>query len=356
MVPYVNREVISERLPIIFPEGTPNRNYCIRQTAAIAIFTMLYVDAAEGSASYLAPVQVYRMTIEQSLLSDSQSRVKYATESLKKNYKPAGKRFYADNSREPIRDESIREGLIPIGAIKFLPEVPTTSSRGRYYLEAGFADLFNPSLIGESFTEAARVWQEVHLSQGALRRVTLMGLSQQSNEGQIMVRFPNGNTIPLSQGPSEIISKAVIEDFTARFLRQPGVLWLSTSKDKSAVVQLEMAREIGLDIRVDRDLPDIILVDLAPAHPLLVFVEVVASDGPVTNRRQEAIYKLTDAGHIDRANVVFVTAYMDRESGAFSKTAKAIAWNSFAWFLSEPEKIMVLGDGTFLSDMITYSL
>jgi uncharacterized protein involved in copper resistance len=97
-------------------------------------------------------------------------------------------------------------------------------------------------------------------------------------------------------------------------------------------------------------------VDLAPAHPLLVFVEVVASDGPVTNRRQEAIYKLTDAGHIDRANVVFVTAYMDRESGAFSKTAKAIAWNSFAWFLSEPEKIMVLGDGTFLSDMITYSL
>jgi len=118
------------------------------------------------------------------------------------------------------------------------------------------------------------------------------------------------------------------------------------------VSQLEMARRIGLDIRVQEDLPDIILVDLAPAHPLFVFVEVVASDGPVGERRKQAIYTLTDAGNIDRRHIAFVTAYLDRGTGAFSKTAKVLAWDSFAWFMSEPEKLIVLSDGTFLSDII----
>jgi len=145
----------------------------------------------------------------------------------------------------------------------------------------------------------------------------------------------------------------VIEVFALRFLRDPGVLWLSTSKNKVVVSQLELARKTGLDIHVDVDLPDIILVDLQAGHPLFVFVEVVASDGPIGERRKQAIYALTDAGKIDRRHVAFVTAYLDRESGAFSKTAKILAWNSFAWFMSEPDKLLVLRDGTFLSDIIS---
>ena len=352
MVPYVSREDISQKLPIIFPEGTPNRNYCIRDTAAVAIFTMLYIDAVEGRSVYMAPVDIYRMTEEQANLRDDESRRVYAHLSRQKKSELIGKRLYADNSREPIRDESIREGLMPLGAVKALPGIPTTSSKGRYFLEIEFAGLFLPNISSEDFLDAVERWQLAHLSPQALMRMRLAGLSRQTGEGEISIQFPNGTTHSVASGPSEIITKAVVEDFARRFLRDPGVLWLSTSKKKVIVHQLELARSIGLDIHVQIDLPDIILVDLSPAHPFFVFVEVVHSDGPIGERRKQAIFALTDAGGIPRNHVALVTAYADRESGAFSKTAKILAWNSFAWFMSEPDKLMLLWDGTFLSDMI----
>ncbi|WP_115684155.1 BsuBI/PstI family type II restriction endonuclease [Pedobacter jeongneungensis] len=61
------------------------------------------------------------------------------------------------------------------------------------------------------------------------------------------------------------------------------------------------------------------LLNLAPNNPVLVFIEVVASDGPVSDRRKEAIYELTDAAGFPHNTVTFVTAYLDRETQAFKK-------------------------------------
>jgi hypothetical protein len=47
----------------------------------------------------------------------------------------------------------------------------------------------------------------------------------------------------------------------------------------------------------------------------------------------------------DRSSVAFVTAYLDREAAAFKKTVSILAWNSFAWFVSEPEKLIIMKDG-----------
>jgi hypothetical protein len=63
--PYASRDLVAERLPLIFPEGTPNRTYCIRELSASTVFSALYIGAVEGSGVYLGPVHVYRMTIEQ---------------------------------------------------------------------------------------------------------------------------------------------------------------------------------------------------------------------------------------------------------------------------------------------------
>jgi len=40
---------IHERLQEIFPDGTANRNYVIREMAAKTVFVMLYIGAVEGS-------------------------------------------------------------------------------------------------------------------------------------------------------------------------------------------------------------------------------------------------------------------------------------------------------------------
>jgi hypothetical protein len=78
---------------------------------------------------------------------------------------------------------------------------------------------------------------------------------------------------------------------------------------------------------------------------LLVFVEVVANDGAITPRRQEAIYQLTDAAGFSRSQVAFLTAYLDREAAGFKKTSAQLAWGSFAWFMSEPDHVIALHDG-----------
>jgi len=153
----------------------------------------------------------------------------------------------------------------------------------------------------------------------------------------------------MAPGPSSVISKAVIEEFAHRFLRTPAVLWVSESSAKIVARDDEMASRLKLKIAADRNLPDIVLVDLGDNRSggvLLVFVEVVASDGLVTPARQEALLKIaTDAG-FQSQRVAFVTAYVDRSHAAFKKTISELAWRSIAWFAAEPEHIMALHDGS----------
>lgn len=99
-----------------------------------------------------------------------------------------------------------------------------------------------------------------------------------------------------------MISREVIEIFAPRFLADPGVIWLSESGNKVVKRDDDVARAVRLDIDQQRVLPDIILVDDgAPLSPLFVFVEVVASDGPITVARKEALLALVTAGGTRRS-------------------------------------------------------
>lgn len=145
------------------------------------------------------------------------------------------------------------------------------------------------------------------------------------------------------------------EAVAKRFLQSPAVLWLSESNRKVSQHD-KLARRIGLNIQPDKDLPDIILVDVGPAEPMIVFVGVVHSDGAITHRRQQALWKLTDVPGFERKRVAFVSAYNDRDSPGFKKTVTALAWRSFAWFASEPDHVLVMWDGSLrpalLSDLV----
>ncbi|MCY3874615.1 MAG: BsuBI/PstI family type II restriction endonuclease [Rhodobacteraceae bacterium] len=343
--PYVTRELVEERLPLVFPEGIPNRNWCVRQLAASTVFAMLYIGAVKDTGRYLGPIHVYRMTDEQAGMRDDKSRLQYGENVRKRNYLVPGERWYADNTREPIRDETLREGLVNIGAVFAREDLPTTSSNPRYALERDFAALFDPSMSGTALTTAISEFQTLHLSASTLARVALIRAGAVARETGVMVKFPNGETRRLAPGPSSVISKAVVETFAPNFLRNPAVLWLSESGNKVVSRDDSLAGAIGLEIEADKDLPDLILVDLGPTDTLIVFVEVVATDGPMSSRRQEALYRLTDVAGFDRAQVAFVTAYRDRSARGFRRTVSALAWGSFVWFASEPQNIVHLRDG-----------
>jgi len=338
-------QTIIYRLPFIFPEGIEHRNYVIREMAAKTIFVMLYADAVEGTDHWLRPDQVTKMTDSQAAQITDDERLSWA----KLSVVPGGMKnvsgcWYAQNTREPIRDETLRSGLVLTGAVIERPGLPTTSAKPRYALNLEFAALFAEDLSEKKIAKKILEWQQKYLNRGALARIQILkqGAVAAVEENGVFVSFPNGETRTMAAGPSSVISKAVIEDFAARFLKTPGVIFLSESGNKVVAKDDKLARSIGLNIQADRNLPDIILVDIGPKDPLLVFVEVVATDGAITPSRMAALLDIAVQAGFNTKQVAFVTAFSDRRGSACRKLASELAWGSFAWFVSEPDKIIVL--------------
>lgn len=352
--PLLDRSGVRARLEAIFPEGLPNRNYLIREMAASTVFVMLYLGAVDGADYYVKPDQVTRMDDEQGAKTAPDERLAWRRTSVE----PGGTGgWYAKNTREPIRDETLRQGLVRCGAAIERQDLPTTSPKGRYALTRSFASLFHPKLTGRKLGDEILQWREENLSVSAQARLRLLQHAAVETDRGVVVTFPNGETRRMKPGPSSVITKAVAEEFTRRFLKHPGVLWVSESGQRETYRDTKLLDDLGITLQTDRLLPDMILVDLGEAagDPLFLFVEVVSSDGPVTEERHRALCELiTDAGYrADQA--AFVTAYMDRDHPAFRKTMSSLAWNSFAWFLSEPDHLIGLyrlEKGQFLADLL----
>jgi hypothetical protein len=343
--PILSRHDIHTRLQIVFPEGTSQRNYLVRELSASTIFAALYVGAIDGQGPHFGPKHVYRMTDKQSMKLSDADRARYASKIMSPGYQAPGRRWYSDNTREPIRDETLREGLVRVGAVVENKSVPTTSSKPRYALTVSFAALFDPKLSNKAFEKAAARWRAVALSPGALARIALVRQGAAIGGSTVLVTFPNGETRQMAVGPSTDIVKSIIEVFANRFLQKPAVLFVSESGNKVVARDDALARTIGLNIKADKNLPDTILVDLGPKHPLLVFVEAVATDGPVNERRKQALEELAVDAGFPLQYVAFVTAYRDRSSQSFKRTVDALAWGSYAWFVSEPDGLVELSHG-----------
>jgi hypothetical protein len=338
MPPLLPVEDIQERLAFIFPDGVQNRQYIIRLQTARTVFAALYVGAIEGADRWLAPRHIYRMRPTLEVISDPNERLAY----YKKVPPSAEGRWYADNSREGARDEGVRRGLIPLNAMIRRTGVSTTSKEGRYALAASFAALFEPALTGTDFANAAEQWRTVHLSGAALARAALV---QAMHDGGAQVFLPQGGSIVLPAGESPAMTKHVVEIFSETFLNKPAVVWISDSKEKRFRDDgLVKAMQIELDAATL--LPDVILVDLdpprRPGRLLVVFVEVVFSDGAVDEERQMALWQLLAASprEYTQDDAAFVTVYLDRGSRPAGRAIRELAWRSFVWFVSEPEHLI----------------
>jgi hypothetical protein len=331
---------VHNRLQLIFPPGTPQRGYVTREMAARTVFVLLYIGAIEDTGIWMAPKHVYRMGGHQAARRTDDDRRLYASAVERPGFPAPADRWFQDNTREPIRDETLREGLVRVGAVITRRGLPTTSSKGRYALQRDLALLFDPRLEGEALQGAIESWQDRYLSAGGLARVRLQQRSAAASKSKVLVQLPNGESRHMEPGPSSIITKAVVEVFGARYLADPAVLWISESGNRIVLHDDALARGLGLMIAGDRILPDVILVDLAPTEPLIVFVEVVATDGPVTEARRAALLDLVVGAGFKPAQTAFVTAFQDRSHPAFRKAIADLAWGSFAWCLSEAEHLI----------------
>ncbi len=336
--PLPDVETIQARLRVIFPDGTPERARCTGLAAARTVFVMLYVGAVEGG-EWLAPKYVYRMGNTQAARTADADRAAYLASVRKPGTAEPVDRWYRENTRESIRDEALGRGLVPIGAVLVNPHVPTTSSRGRYALRADLAALFHPALTGDAFEAAAAGWRAARLSPNALATVKVLQVAAAGAKAKVPVMLPSGEGRVMAPGLSSVITKAVVEVFAPRFLTNPAVVWISESGKKVVEKHDALLNALGVKIDPGKLLPDVILADTAD-DLLFVFVEVVATDGPIHEERRARLLKLVTEGGFRSEQAAFLTAFESRSHSAFKKAVASLAWGAFAWCFSEPEHLI----------------
>ena len=167
-------------------------------------------------------------------------------------------------------------------------------------------------------------------------------------KGQVTVTLPtHEKNLRLPAGEASIITRDVCQDLLHRILKEPVVIHISTSNKKKFPELAELAKVFRFDLYSASVLPDIVVADTGYDDLRLAFVEVVHSDGAITELRKEALLKIADEVGVPREHVKLITAFEDRDAPSFKKRISELAVGSDVWFRTEPDHLMsikVLGD------------
>ena len=334
-------EQVQERLQVIFPTSFPDRGLLVGEMAAKVFFVALYGNFVDGAGHYFRPSTVIRFSHEQKTKTTDEQRQAWLMACHAPGYKPANQ-WYADNTREPVRDDLIRNRLMPIGIVLKRPGLPPTSPAPIYAIAQPFAALFDPALEGEALEAAVTAWQDKHLDTMTLKRMRLLAKGVHAKAGQVEVTLPTtGKMLRLAPGDASTITRDVCEVLAKKLCVAPVVVHVSLS-DMKLFKELEgEAEAIGLKLDTSAELPDVVFADVGHETGMtLTFVEVVHSDGPITELRKKSLLDIAKAAGIEPQHVTMVTAFEDRNASAFKKRVSELARGSSVWFRSEPDMLV----------------
>lgn len=244
--------------------------------------------------------------------------------------------WYADNSRETLRDEFFNE-LASYGALLGAPHIDTNSPRPRWILRRDFAELFDPELTGDELTAATDAWIRTHMSKNGRVRAQL-ARKRAKHSVSVSVTLPDGENRLLNPGNSSELLQGVIEGWAPLRLKDPVVLTISEPGDKVYLSDQAQLRALGININVSKLLPDALLVDLGTDPLEFWVIEAVATDGPVSEPRKEKLRKWAKDQGIDPDNLRYLTAFLSRHHPAAKRLLASLAPGTHAWFLDEPDR------------------
>ena len=341
-----SREMIRQRLQMIFPEGIEGRNNLVGDMAVNTITVFFYIGAIEGYNQHLQPGHIYYMSDRQLKIQDDESRIHWANRSRWANNKISNTWYIGQNNRESIRDDVIKEGFKDRNAVKIRPGVKGQANKPRYFLSNSFADLFDNEASGEKLSDQISHWQKQNLTKETQLAI---GFRKTTNTAdRISVDFPDGTRRSLPNDESSVIMKHVIESFSKNFLTDPHVISYSTSEEKYTNPNPRLVHGLNFSKEeISKIFPDVVLLDIYQKEDqdttLLIFIEVVATSGSMIQERKDTILNLLCERGYDTSKVAFVTAFLDRASRAYSKkNLVKIAWGSFVWFANYPNNILIM--------------
>jgi len=348
----LSREQCQWRLELIFPRDAFDP--ALRSPiAAASVAAMLYVDAVvpdEGDlpddAYYARPSTVtwmsdaaygHRSDDERRSWRQAAKRSRRELDELLERWVLPPERWYADNSRETLRDETWPEWA-QRGAACDRPGIATNSSAGRWALAKSFADLFDPALQGDALVQAVDAWRATHLSPGDMLKIDV-SRERGRKQHAVTVTLPNGaGRRELEFGDASLILKGVVEQWAPARLADPVVLTISEPGRKILLADERRLRQLGLRIDAANLLPDCVIVDLGATPPRFWIVEAVASDGEIDETRRAELLRWAADQRIDPDSCSFLSAFISRNHTAARKRLKDLASGTFAWYLDEPER------------------
>jgi hypothetical protein len=345
------RDEVQARLLRIFPRDAFDPVHS-NPLAASALAAMLYVDAVVPDAGPLPDDAVWArpsmclwMSDEVYAVADDARRAEWrqtalvgrrAVGELEASWGISSTAWYADNSRETLRDETFPAWL-EHGAIRDRPGLATTSSHPRWALAEAFADLFDPALEGDALGAAIEAWRGTHMSPGDRLRIATLRDRERAGHA-IEVRLPDGVTRSLEPGSASIILRGVLQQWAPSRLGDPVVLTISEPGDKVYLADASRLRVLGITIDTNNLLPDAVIVDIAATPPTFWIVEAVATDGPVTEDRRRQLLRWAEEQRIPPESCRFLSAFLDRNDSIAKRRLKDLATGTFAWYASEPTR------------------
>lgn len=340
---------VRQRLEELFPEGVAGRAFLTRELAAKTIATFLFLDAVGDPESpgvrLLRPSMVAWMDDASLGNADDEdfvrgwhaaaSRGQARLQNFLHQRDIDWARWYADNSRESIRDEVIRPLQEAYGAVLRRSGISTTGSTPALTLADEFAAIFAPDASDAEVQRRIVAWRETNL--GAAAQARLAALRRLTAEDAVIVKLPGRGTRQLPGGLASQITQRVIDELAPQLLHQPYVLAICHSRDPVAAEDAGELDRVGLGLDASLALPDVLLMDVDDGT--VWFVEVVATAGEISERRRTELLDWAQARGIASGKCGFVTAYRSRSDAAFRRTAGDLAWGTYAWFADEPHGI-----------------
>lgn len=244
-------------------------------------------------------------------------------------------KVYAPNTRETVRRQTVHQfldaGIVVINPDE--PERPTNSGKTVYQVEA---NLF----------QVLKAWGTPEWGKGIKRHLSSVETlkkryAQERKARRIPIEVAPGKTITLSPGGQNILVERIIDDFCGVFTPGGKMLYVGDTAEKFAYLDKALLKALGVVIESHGKMPDVVVYH--EKKNWLILIEAVTSHGPVNPKRMNELKNLFKGC---KAGLVFVTAFLDRES--MFKYLDEISWETEVWVAESPTHLIHFNGERFL--------
>lgn len=240
------------------------------------------------------------------------------------------KTSYAENSRETFRKQAIH-GFRTAALIEDNGKA-TNSPNYRYRITEETLSVLQ-SLKTEEEAKKIEDFLKSH--------DTLIDIYSSKKEMTMMPVKINGTDFRFSPGLHNELQKAIIEEFSPRFVPNAECLYVGDTIDKNLVNDAKKLNALGFDITLHDKMPDVVL--FSQDKNWIYFVEAVTSVGPMTPKR---ILELRELTKNVSAGKIFVTAFWN--FAMYKKFADCLAWETEVWIANMPDHMIHLNGDKFI--------